>query len=86
MQSLSATVKLREDPKTGDLFLPIPDAWLEVLDWRVGDTLKWRKRSRGGWVLTNLSKSERDRLLNQTDYRDAAKGSRHERSRHDPAD
>lgn len=86
MQSLSATVKLQEDPDTGDLFLPIPDTWLQVLDWRVGDSMKWSKRSSGDWELTNLTKGERDGLVHQTDRSDAAKGSKLGRSRHDPAD
>lgn len=86
MQSLSAAVKLQRSLGTEDLFLPIPDAWLEVLDWRIGDTMNWSKRSSGDWELTNLTKAERDRLVHQTDPSKATKGSKHGRSRHDPAD
>lgn len=86
MQSLSATVKIQEDPDTGDLVLPIPDAWLDSLGWRVGDTLKWSKRSSGDWELNNLSKAERDRLVHQTNRRHAAKGSKQGRSPHDSTD
>lgn len=79
MQSLSATVKLQRSLGTEDLVLPIPDAWLEALDWRVGDTMKWSKRSSGDWELTNLTKAERDRLVHQTDPSKATKGSKHGR-------
>lgn len=86
MHSLATTVKVQEAPETGDLFLPIPDAWLEALDWRLGDAMKWSKRSSGDWELTNLTKAERDRLVHQTEPSKATKGSKHGRSRHDPTD
>lgn len=86
MQSLSATVKIQRGLGTEDLVLPIHDAWLETLDWRVGDTLNWSKRPCGGWQLTNLTKVERNRLAHRADRSDAAKGSKHGRSPHDSAD
>jgi hypothetical protein len=34
-------VELEEDPLTGDLVMPIPQALLESLGWSIGDTLVW---------------------------------------------
>lgn len=58
-------VRLQEDPETGELFLPIPGAWLEALDWRHGDVMDWTKRSNGDLELTNRTKQERDRAAMQ---------------------
>lgn len=32
-------VELEEDPETGDLVMPIPDALMEELGWKIGDDL-----------------------------------------------
>jgi hypothetical protein len=53
-------VRLEEDPETGDLMLPIPDTWLNALDWRAGDVMDWKMRPTGEWELTNRTKAERD--------------------------
>lgn len=71
MKLLSATVKLEHDPETGDLFLPLPDKWLDTLDWRVGDKVKWRKHANGGWYLTNRTWATRDKLADQVGLIDA---------------
>ena len=34
-------VELEEDPKTGDLVLPIPPALMKELGWDIADTLTW---------------------------------------------
>lgn len=34
-------IDLEEDPETGDLIMPLPDALLEAQGWRIGDTLVW---------------------------------------------
>lgn len=86
MQSLSATVKLQSDPSTGELVLPIPDAWLDALDWRAGDTLKWSKRSSGDLELNNLTKAKRDLSAIEADHSGAANPSTQGNSNHDSTD
>lgn len=54
-------VRLQEDPETGEPFLPIPDAWLDALDWRVGDVTVWTQLPNGDWQFSNRTKSERDK-------------------------
>lgn len=34
-------VTLEEDPETGDLIMPLPDALLKEIGWDIGDTLVW---------------------------------------------
>lgn len=58
-------VSLQEDPETGELYLPIPEAWWDALGWHVGDTMHWEVRANGECVLTNRSKQDRDRAANQ---------------------
>lgn len=43
----SFTVRLEEDPATGDLVLPLPPESLERLVWREGDLLVWKDEGRG---------------------------------------
>lgn len=86
MKPLSATVRLQMDPATGDLMLPIPDAWLEALDWRVGDVTVWAKRPSGVWELTNRTKTERDQLARQADHGDAGATPPSGRDSHDTSD
>ena len=37
------TVKVEQDPDTGDLILPIPDGLLAEMDWSEGDDLEWEE-------------------------------------------
>ena len=39
----SWTVTVEEDPKTGELILPIPDDLLVEMGWSEGDTLVWEE-------------------------------------------
>ena len=34
-------ITLEEDPKTGDLVMPLPTELLESQGWAIGDTLVW---------------------------------------------
>jgi len=86
MQSLSAMVKIQRGLGTSDLVLPIPDAWLNALDWRAGDTLNWRKRSNGDWELTNRTKAERDKQARKVSHSDAGSMPKQRGSLHDAAD
>ena len=40
----SWTVTVEEDPKTGELILPIPDDLLVQMGWAEGDELVWEER------------------------------------------
>ena len=37
------TVKVEQDPETGELILPIPDELLVQVGWDVGDELLWEE-------------------------------------------
>ena len=37
------TVKVQEDPETGELILPIPDELLAEMGWNEGDELIWEE-------------------------------------------
>lgn len=50
-------VKLEEDPETGDLILPLPDAVINQMGWDMGDTLLWEVTEDNTIV---LSKKEND--------------------------
>ena len=43
-------VDLEQDPDTGDLIMPLPQALLENLGWHIGDTLVWNVDSDSGEV------------------------------------
>ena len=34
-------ITLEEDPETGDLVMPLPDALLKEIGWQIGDELEW---------------------------------------------
>jgi len=38
---LTYTVRVEEDPETGDLILPLPTELLNQMGWVFGDTLIW---------------------------------------------
>jgi hypothetical protein len=46
------TVKLEEDPESGDLIMPFPEGMLEELGWKEGDTLNWKDNNDGSFSLT----------------------------------
>jgi hypothetical protein len=46
------TVKLEEDPESGDLIMPFPEGMLEELGWKEGDTLDWKDNHDGSFSLT----------------------------------
>ena len=37
------TVRVEQDPNTGDLILPIPDELLAEVGWGEGDELEWEE-------------------------------------------
>ena len=45
------TVKLEEDPETGELVLPIPVELLNQMGWDDGDTLLWEEMSNGSYSI-----------------------------------
>jgi|NOAtaT_7_FD_contig_31_7289173_length_297_multi_5_in_0_out_0_1 hypothetical protein len=45
------TIKLEEDPKTGDLIMPLPPDLLNQVGWDFGDTLIWEDMQNGSWSL-----------------------------------
>ena len=45
------TIKLEEDPETGDLIMPLPTDLLNQVGWDFGDTLLWEDMHNGSWSL-----------------------------------
>jgi hypothetical protein len=45
------TIKLEEDPETGDLIMPLTPDMLSQVGWDVGDTLIWEELPHGNWSL-----------------------------------
>ena len=52
--SNSWTVTVEEDPKTGDLILPLPQDMLQLQGWIEGDTLKCIDNGDGSWSLQKV--------------------------------
>ena len=52
------TIQLIEDPKTGDLILPLTSDILNQVGWDEGDTLIWEELPNGSF---SLSKKEEDK-------------------------
>ena len=42
-------VTVEEDPKTGDLILPLPEEFLELQGWATGDIIEWIDTKDGTW-------------------------------------
>ena len=50
---------LQEDPKTGDLILPLPDDLMKSQGFSIGDILKWKDNKDGSFSITKkASESE----------------------------
>jgi hypothetical protein len=49
---VSMIVTLKKDPETGEIYLPIPDALMDRLGWRIGDEVKIEMvRDRPRWIV-----------------------------------
>lgn len=58
MSNKTWTVKLEEDPTTGDLILPLSDEILEGTNLAIGDAIEWIDRGDGSWAFKKAEKSE----------------------------
>ena len=45
------TVTLEEDPKTGELIMPLPPELMSAAGWKEGDALHWIDNRDGSWTL-----------------------------------
>ncbi len=54
------TIKLEEDPDTGDLILPLTDEILQEAGWKEGDTLEWIDNKNGSWTLKKVEHGTND--------------------------
>ncbi len=45
------TIKLEEDPESGDLIMPFTPDMLRQVGWDIGDTLIWEDLQDGSWSL-----------------------------------
>jgi hypothetical protein len=51
----SWTLTVEEDSDTGDAIIQFPPALLEQAGWKEGDTLIWKDRGDGSWLLEKKS-------------------------------
>jgi hypothetical protein len=51
----SWTLTVEEDPETGEAILQFPPDLMEKAGWKEGDTLEWRDRGDGSWLLEKKS-------------------------------
>lgn len=58
--SKSWTIKLEEDPETGDLIMPFTDEILESAGWKEGDVLQWIDNKNGTWTLKKVEHGTND--------------------------
>ena len=56
------TLKVVEDPQSGDLLLDLTEELCNQMGWAVGDTLLWEDRGDGSWSLrkNNVSLDEEE--------------------------
>jgi hypothetical protein len=52
------TVKVEEDPETGDLILPFSPDMLAQVGWDFGDIIQWKDNNNGSWTLTKKDTDE----------------------------
>lgn len=52
------TVKVEEDPETGDLVLPFSPDMLAQVGWDFGDIIQWKDNNNGSWTLTKKDTDE----------------------------
>ena len=58
METMRWTITVEEDPKTGDLLLPLPEDMLKLQGWVEGDVLEWNDNGDGSWSLTKVSDTQ----------------------------
>jgi hypothetical protein len=51
VNSLTWTLTVEEDPKTGESILQFPPDLLENTGWKEGDVLEWNDNGDGSWSL-----------------------------------
>jgi bifunctional DNA-binding transcriptional regulator/antitoxin component of YhaV-PrlF toxin-antitoxin module len=54
----SWTIKLEEDPETGDLIMPFTDEILESAGWKEGDNLEWIDNKDGTWIIKKVENAD----------------------------
>jgi bifunctional DNA-binding transcriptional regulator/antitoxin component of YhaV-PrlF toxin-antitoxin module len=47
-------VTVEEDPKTGNIILPIPKELIELKGWKEGDDLDFQQLEDGSWTLVKV--------------------------------
>lgn len=55
-----ASVKLEEDPETGDLILPLSEDILNQMGWDIGDELIWEELEGGMWSIRKKDQYDTD--------------------------
>jgi len=61
---LKHTVKVEEDPDTGDLVLPLPTELLNSVGWDIGDDLVWTDNFNGTFSLSKKVDNEQKKAYN----------------------
>ena len=59
------TIKVEEDPETGDLVLPLPTELLNQMGWDFGDTLIWDDNHDGSFTLSKKVDKSTEKAYNK---------------------
>jgi hypothetical protein len=62
---LKHTVKVEEDPDTGDLVLPLSTELLNQMGWDIGDDLVWSDNFNGTFSLSKKVDKEQEKAYNK---------------------
>jgi len=62
---LTYTVRVEEDPETGDLILPLPTELLNQMGWDFGDTLIWDDNHDGSFSLSKKVDKSTEKAYNK---------------------
>lgn len=55
MDKLTWEVTVGQDPKTGDLILPLPQELLDMQGWVEGDEFEWTQNEDGSWTIQKVN-------------------------------
>ena len=62
---MTYTVRVEEDPETGDLILPLPTELLNQMGWDFGDTLIWDDNHDGSFSLSKKVDKSTEKAYNK---------------------
>ncbi len=62
---MRCTVTVEQD-ENGELVLPFTQEMMDVVGWKIGDTVKWEQTNDGEWTLTKIESNQTEWVLVDT--------------------